>query len=51
MTDEEAANIAEAIMHEQNVDNLEGFGNITMGRIRAMLMTAAKRGAEKERPF
>jgi hypothetical protein len=51
MTDEEAVEIAEAIMHEQNVDNLEGFGNINMRRIKAMLMDAAKRGAEKGRPF
>lgn len=44
MLDEEAVTIAEAIMREQNVDTLEGFGNINMRRIKAMLMDAAKTG-------
>lgn len=45
MTDEQAALIAESIMEAQNMDNLDGFEKITMGRLRAMLMAAAKMGA------
>jgi hypothetical protein len=44
MDDEAALQIAETIMREQNVDNLQGFGDITIGRVRAMLMNAVKTG-------
>jgi CheY-specific phosphatase CheX len=51
MTEEEALEIAKAIMTEQDVNTLEGFGQITMGRIERMLTDAAQRGAAKARPF
>jgi hypothetical protein len=51
VSDEEALEIAEAIMIEQEVSQTPGFGLLTIPRLRAMLMTAAQRGAEKERPF
>ena len=44
MDDEAAVTIAEAIMREQNVDNLEGFGDINMRRLKAMLVNACKTG-------
>lgn len=44
MNDEEAVNIAETIMHEQNVDNLQGFGDINMRRLKGMLADALKVG-------
>lgn len=44
MDDESAKTIAKAIMREQNVDNLQGFGDITIGRIEKMLMQSAKLG-------
>jgi hypothetical protein len=51
MTDEEAVEIAEKIMQEQNVDNLQGFGDITISRLKGMLIQSAKRGAQKVGPF
>jgi len=51
VSDEEALEIAEALMIEQEVSQVPGFGMLTIDRLRAMLMTAAKRGAERGRPF
>lgn len=42
--DAAAKEIAKTIMREQNVDNLEGFGDITIGRIERMLMSAFNTG-------
>lgn len=44
MTDEEAAAIAETMMREQNVDNLQGFGEINIRRLKGMLSDAIKVG-------
>lgn len=44
MDDEKAEEIAKTIMREQNVDNLQGFGDITIGRIQQMLMSAYNTG-------
>lgn len=42
--DAAAKEIAKTIMREQNVDNLQGFGDITIGRIERMLMSAYNTG-------
>ena len=34
--------IAEAIMRQYNVDNLEGFGDVTMGMIKRMIVAGIK---------
>jgi hypothetical protein len=47
MNDDDFKAIAKIIMRENDVDNLEGFGNITIGRIERMLIAAAKAGATK----
>lgn len=44
MDEAEALTIAKTIMREQNVDNLTGFGEITIGRIERMLTNAVKTG-------
>jgi hypothetical protein len=47
MDEAAAQELAETIMHEQNVDNLEGFGQINMRRIKEMLVQAAKTGYQQ----
>lgn len=44
MDEADAAQIAKTIMREQNVDNITGFGDITIGRIERMLTNAVKTG-------
>jgi hypothetical protein len=48
MNDEEAVEIAEQIMYEQGIVS---YTDNAGRKLRAMLMTAAKRGAAKEKPF
>lgn len=44
MDEADAVVIAKTIMREQNVDNIQGFGDITIGRIERMLVNAVKTG-------
>lgn len=44
MDETEAKTLAATIMREQNVDNLQGFGEINMRRLEGMLVDAAKAG-------
>src|SRR5690606_1740583 len=47
----DAEQIARTIMREENVDNLQGFGQITIGRIKRMLVDAARTGYNARRRF
>lgn len=52
MTDEEAVKIAEKIMADTETDRLDGFGILTIAKLKALLMRAAKEGAKNgEGPF
>jgi len=44
VNDEAATRIAETMMREQNVDRLQGFGEMTISRLRGMLIDALKVG-------
>lgn len=44
-----ARHIAKGIMHYENVDNLEGFGQITIGRIEEMLTKAVLMGIHTQK--